>query len=329
MAPRLLARLACAAAPALAGCSGSQAVLASQGPHAESTAGIAWLLFAGGTAIFAGVLAAIWLAARGPAGARDVLAREGMVLAMGLGLPVATLSGLLVHSLRTNAAIAPRDPPALAIEVQGEQWWWRVHYLDDQGRPVFATANEIRIPVGRSVELLLRSGDVIHSFWVPQLAGKLDMIPGRTNRLRIQADRPGVFRGQCAEYCGGAHAMMAFHVVAEPPAEFEAWLQRQREPAAPPRDAEAARGRDVFLANGCGLCHHVAGTGAMGRFGPDLTHVGGRLHLVSGWLPNQRGSIAGWIASAQHVKPQNRMPSFTQIAGADLRALAAWLEGLE
>jgi cytochrome c oxidase subunit 2 len=155
------------------------------------------------------------------------------------------------------------------------------------------------------------------------------MVPGRVNELSLRADEPGVFRGQCAEYCGGAHALMAFHVVAEPPEAFEAWRERQRAAALAPADAEAERGRAIFLANGCGVCHRVAGTPAQGTLGPDLTHVGGRLHIVSGMLRTHRGTLGGWIASAQRLKPGNLMPSFERLEGAELRALSHWLESLE
>jgi cytochrome c oxidase subunit 2 len=310
------------------GCHGVQAVLAPAGPHAERLADLAWLVFAGGTLIFVAVLVAIALAARGPDAARAVLGSSRTIVAAGVAFPVVTLTALLIHGLRIENRIFTGAGEALPIEVIGQQWWWRVRYLDERGRRAFETANEIRIPVGRPIELRLTSADVIHSFWVPNLAGKLDMVPGRENRLRLQADRPGVFRGQCAEYCGGAHALMAMHVVAEEPAAFDAWVARQREPAPEPASEAARRGRELFLAHGCGLCHHVQGTGAAGRFGPDLSTVGSRLHLVSGMLPNHRGALQGWIASAQQIKPDNLMPSYHTIPGTDLQALGAWLESL-
>jgi cytochrome c oxidase subunit II len=195
-----------------------------------------------------------------------------------------------------------------------------VHYLDAEGRRDFATANEIRVPVGRPVELQLKSADVLHSFWVPALAGKLDMIPGRTNVLRVRADRAGEFRGQCAEYCGGPHALMALFVVAEDPQRFEEWTQRQRRPA------QAAN--PSFISH-CGACHTVRGTAAVGTRGPDLTHVGSRLTIGAGLLPNNAGALAGWIASSQHLKPGNLMPSFEAFSGKELRGLAAYLESLK
>ncbi|MDB5900196.1 MAG: ctaC, partial [Ramlibacter sp.] len=190
------------------------------------------------------------------------------------------------------------------------------------------SANELRIPVGEPVELLLRSVDVIHSFWVPQLAGKTDMIPGRVNRMVIQADRPGSFRGQCAEYCGVQHTLMAFEVVAVPRPEFDAWLQQMNQPAPLPQTTELRAGRDLFVNLGCGACHAVRGV-AQGRLGPDLSNVGSRGMLGAGTLPGGVGNIAGWIASAQHLKPGNGMPSYDQLEGAELRALAGYLGSLQ
>jgi len=170
------------------------------------------------------------------------------------------------------------------------------------------------------VELSLVSADVIHSFWVPSLAGKVDLLPGRSTRLHLTADRPGVYRGQCAEYCGGPHAKMAFHVIAETPEGFEAWRKNQRRPA--------AAGNALFAAR-CATCHTVRGTSAAGTLGPDLTHVGSRMSLGAGTLPNNEGTLAGWIASSQHIKPGNLMPSFKDLTGEELRALAIYLEALK
>jgi cytochrome c oxidase subunit 2 len=243
-----------------------------------------------------------------------------LIVGGGIVFPVVTLSALLLYSLTRAAALHPAEPAALRIEVVGEQWWWRVHYLDAEGRRDFATANEIRVPVGRPVELELKSADVIHSFWVPALAGKVDMIPGRTNRLRLRADRPGELRGQCAEYCGGPHGLMALYVVSLEPDAFARWAERQRQPA--PKE------NPLFVAR-CGACHTVRGTAAAGTRGPDLTHVGSRLAIGAGVLPNNAGALAAWIASSQHLKPGNLMPSFQHFSGAELRELAAYLEGLK
>ena len=190
------------------------------------------------------------------------------------------------------------------------------------GAPVVA-ANELRLPVGEPVELLLTATDVIHSFWLPSIAGKRDMIPGQVNRLVLEASEPGVYRGQCAEYCGGPHALMAFYAIAARPRTSPPGSSARRAPAAPPADPFLAQGRELFLASGCGACHTVRGTPADGELGPDLTHVGSRLSLAAGILPNNVGTIAGWIADTRQIKPGNKMPSFNTFSGVELRALAA------
>jgi cytochrome c oxidase subunit 2 len=299
---------------------GIQSALSPAGPEGEVLAEMAWILFIGALLIFTAVMAlALWSVF----GHRDRTARlseRGLIVGGGIVFTSVTLAALLVYSLvRGEAVQAPLDA-AVRIEVTGEQWWWRVRYLDAQGRPDFETANEIRIPVGQPVLLELKSADVIHSFWVPALAGKLDMIPGRTNRLRLHASRAGEYRGQCAEYCGGPHAFMAFFVIAEQEEGFQQWAARQRSPA----------GRDnALFARHCGACHAVRGTPAAGTRGPDLTHVGGRRTLGAALLPMNRGALAGWIASSQHLKPGNLMPSFQRLSGEELRELAAYLEGLQ
>jgi cytochrome c oxidase subunit 2 len=213
------------------------------------------------------------------------------------------------------------------VSVTGQQWWWAVEYQSATPSNIVRTANELRVPVGRRVLVTLRSTDVIHSFWVPALQGKKDLIPGHETSLRIQADREGVFRGQCAEFCGHQHAHMAFYVVAERPDRFARWLSAQRRPASDPGDALALRGRDVFLSGPCVMCHTVRGTPAGSRLGPDLTHVASRLSLAAGTLPNTTGHLAAWIANAQGIKPGSRMPAVS-LAPDDLQALVAYLRTL-
>ncbi len=290
-----------------------QSALDPAGPAAATLAGITWVLVAGAALIFVGVMALAAYAVF--SSKRQRLSSKALIVGGGIAFPVIVLSALLVYSLLRMNALEAAGEPALRIEVTGKQWWWRVRY------PQFESANEIRIPVGRPVELVLKSADVIHSFWVPALAGKLDMIPGRTNVLRVRADRPGQFRGQCAEYCGGPHAWMALFVVALAPEDYERWAERQKAPsrAAPP----------TLFTSHCSSCHTVRGTEAKGELGPDLTHVGGRLTLGAALLPMNRAALAGWIASSQHLKPGNLMPSFGMLSREELSTLAEYLEGLD
>jgi cytochrome c oxidase subunit 2 len=296
-----------------------QSVLSPHGPEAAAVATLGWVLFAGGAVICLAVAVAVVLATRGGAGSRRVIASERFIVWSGVLVPVVVLAGLLSWGLAlAGGRIAPPSPGALQIEVTGEQWWWRVRY----GNEAFETANELRIPVGRDVELTLVSRDVIHSFWVPSLAGKIDMIPGMTNRLRLRASEAGIFRGQCAEYCGGPHALMSFHVVALEPDAFEAWLATQRRPAAAPAT-------NVFFSTGCHGCHTIRGTDAAGTIGPDLTHVAGRLSIGAATLPTGPAHFGRWVRENQHIKPGNRMPSFGFLSAGDVDRLAAYLDSLK
>jgi cytochrome c oxidase subunit 2 len=309
---------------------GTQSALNPQGPVASEIAALTWLLFAGATAIFLGVVALAAYALFARRGRRAWMARTEFVVAAGIVFPLVVLTGLLIRAfLPTAEGDSGAASASLRIEVVGEQWWWRVHYLNAGGGHEFATANEIRIPVGRPVELSLRSADVIHSFWVPSLAGKLDMIPGRVNRLHLSAEQAGEFRGQCAEYCGGPHARMAFFVIAQRPDEFEAWRAQQQRPATVPATQSTERGQWLFVERGCGVCHSVRGTAAQSTRGPDLTHVGSRISLGAGTLRNGAGALADWISSSQHLKPENLMPSFDTLPAAELGAIAAYLESLQ
>lgn len=307
---------------------GIQSALAPRGPHADYIATLSWIMFTGAGLILLLVIVMTALAIFAPKSFRDRIGQRSTVVIGGIAFPLVTLTALLIYGLLGGRSLVTSGPAALRIEVIGERWWWRVHYIDASGETRLVTANEIRIPTDLPVEFVLKSQDVIHSFWVPSLAGKLDMIPGHVNSYRFEADRPGVYRGQCAEYCGEQHALMAFYVVAMPKEEFEAWYADQVEPAAPPFLPFLKRGEALFVENGCGACHTIRGTSANGDIGPDLTHVGGRLSLAAGILPNNVGTFAGWISSAQHIKPGNQMPSFGNLEGEELRAIAAYLESL-
>ena len=312
----------------LVGCSGVQTPLDPLGEQAERIAQLSWLLMIGAAAIFALTMGLLALSFLAPGWLRRVIGSRGFVIGGGVVFPVVTLAALLLHTLGVSRALVlPREAEPLRIEVIARQYWWEVRYPDLGEGAV--TANEIRLPVGREVELNLLSGDVIHSLWIPNLHGKMDMIPGRVNRQRFTAERTGTLRGQCTEFCGLQHSLMAFHAVVQEPGEFEAWIARQRAPVPAPVDPVAARGMQVFGEHGCGACHAVRGTEWQGRLAPDLSRVGSRLSLAAGALENHRGTLAGWIAGAQDIKPGNSMPSYGgSIAGDDLLAVATWLEGL-
>jgi len=319
-------RLAAAAALLLlAGCGiDVQSVLAPRGTQAGQIANLAWALFGLGAFVLTVVMATLWLAIRGTARVRAALAQDRTVIALGLIFPAVTLTVLLgcgVWLMRSHLAADTAN--ATRIEVTGEQWWWRVVYPG-----AVASANEIAIPVGQPVEFILKSADVIHSFWVPSLGGKVDMIPGRVTRLRLTAERPGVYRGQCAEYCGGPHALMAFQVLALTPAEYAGWLARESAPARAPSDETEQRGQSLFISAGCGACHAVRGTEAAGTVGPDLTHVGSRRSVGIDTLPLTRANLVRFIAHGQHVKPGNLMPEFRIFSAAEHDALATYLLSL-
>jgi len=304
-----------------------QSVLHPASPDAGIIAQFAWVLFGGGAVIFIAVMALMALGLRRDA--RPAAARW-WIAGAGIALPVVVLSALLVWSTWRSADLSPQTSRgAMAIGVTAKMWWWEVRYRDPASGREFASANEIRIPAGRPVYLGLTSTDVIHSLWVPSLNGKMDTVPGRVTGLTLHADKPGVYRGQCAEYCGEQHARMALHVVAMAPAEFERWLANEAQPAPTPKDALLERGRAAFLEQRCQSCHTIRGVAEGARLGPDLTHIGGRTHIAAGTLRNHRGTLAGWIADPQAIKPGARMPAALDIDADTLHALAAYLEQLK
>ena len=308
-----------------------QSVLSPAGPAAASIVSLSWVLVVGAAVIFAGVMGLlVWAVSR--RSARPVHSGR-WIMGGGMAFTLVVLASLFVYShWRTPGWLVQPPAGALIVSITAHMWWWEVRYRDPvSGRDV-TLANELHLPIERPVWLGLNSPDVIHSFWVPALAGKVDMVPGRVNHLLVEAHQTGVYRGQCAEYCGEQHARMALHVVARPPAEFEAWLAAQAQPAAAPGGPDAPlleRGRQAFLAQRCNACHTVRGVAGEGRLGPDLTHVGSRLYLGAGTLRNQAGGMAQWVAHTQAVKPGARMPSSVDMDGATLQALAAWLEHLQ
>jgi cytochrome c oxidase subunit 2 len=299
----------------------SRGALHTRGDEAHRIAGVWWLMFALAAVVYAVVAMFIVVAVvrRGPSRANE----HAFIWIGGIAAPLAIL--LLLAGVTVQASTHLRKPAkgALTVEVTGYRWWWRVRY---PGTPV-ETANEIHLPVGRPVHLVLTTADVVHSFWVPELAGKVDTIPGQENPLDFTVTKPGRYRGQCAEYCGVQHAHMGVLVIGESRAAFNRWLVRQAQPAVTPTDDLIARGQLVFTTQPCAGCHTIRGTDARGDVGPDLTKVGSRRTLAALTIPNDVAHLSGWIINAQTEKPGALMPPLT-LSPADLRALVAYLESL-
>lgn len=311
------------------GCSGEQSALAPAGRAAEQIAGLFWWMSAGATIVWLAVVALTVMAARTRADTARRSNSKHLIIGGGAIVPTIVLAGLLLHGLSILPDLLASAPAgSWRISVVGEQWWWRVRYDMPDGAPV-ELANEIRLPVGDPVAFELESPDVIHSFWIPALGGKVDMIPGRQTRLVLHPTRIGVFRGVCAEYCGTSHALMAFDVIVMEAAEFARWLEQQRASAVAPADPVPGRGRGLFEANGCAACHTIRGTPAAGVIGPDLTHVGSRRTIGAGLLPNEPEAFARWIGQTNTIKPGVRMPHFNMLPPEELHALAAYLESLQ
>ncbi|MET0270808.1 MAG: cytochrome c oxidase subunit II [Sphingomonas sp.] len=303
-----------------------QSALAPFGAEALATLDMTVVLTVGACVLFLIVALLFALALRAPGGRLTHDQGMRLVLIAGAAIPTLLLAGLLLYALPKMRPL-PVPGDALAIAVSGEQFWWRVVYRAP-GAPALETANEVRVPVGRTVVLSLASPDVIHSFWVPGLAGKMDMIPGRANRLVVRAEKAGRYRGQCAEFCGLSHALMAFDVVAMPPAAFDAWLATQA--ALPPRPGASARpGMAAFARHGCGACHAIRGTPHDAAIGPDLTRFGARATVAAGILPNTAGNAARFIRNAPAIKPGARMPAYPAMPPADAAAIARYLVALK
>jgi cytochrome c oxidase subunit 2 len=246
-----------------------------------------------------------------------------------VALTIVILFVLLIFDFSANRTMAAlREKSDLQITITGHQWWWQVRYDDPVAQNVFTDANEIHIPVGSVIRFNLESNDVIHSFWVPELHGKKDLIPGHPTSIWLKADKEGTYEGQCAEYCGAQHAHMRFLVIAQSRADFNAWQVAARRPAPEPVFVNEKHGKAVFLGGTCVMCHSIAGTPAGAGLGPDLTHVASRLALGAGTIPNNPGHLAGWIIDPQRIKPGVRMPQHT-LPPEDLRDLLAYLETLK
>jgi cytochrome c oxidase subunit 2 len=316
-----------------AGCSGPQSALAPAGRDAERIADLFFWMAGAAFVVWAIVVGLALYATRPRVPSRNPKTAVRLIIGGGVVLPTVALAALLAYGLALMPAVlAPGPADGLRIEVSGERWWWRVRYLppgDQAGQPAIELANEIRLPVGERVTVELVSPDVIHSFWIPALAGKVDMIPGRVTRIALEPTRTGIFRGACAEYCGTSHAFMNFATVVVERAAFDDWLAAQARPAAAPAGDVAERGLRAFLANGCGACHAIRGTPADGVVGPDLTHVGSRLTLGAGMFENRLDTMIRWIAEADRLKPDAHMPAFGMLPAEEVAAMAAYLERLE
>lgn len=308
-----------------------QSVLSPMGPDAALLSRFSWLLFGAGALIFALVVV---LVLAGIVRRRGRSWSRRLVLGGGLFLPVPLLAVLMGWSgWQASQLTWPFSGTRIQVTVTAHMWWWEVRYRDMATGREAVLANELRLPVGERVYIALASADVLHAFWVPSLAGKVDMVPGRLHGLTLRAGTPGRYRGQCAEYCGTQHAAMALDVRALAPQEFDRWLAHQsapasRKPAVGGPGASVDRGRAVFVEARCNACHTVRGVSEGGTLGPDLTHIASRGHIGAGVLPFGRAALTGWIADPQAAKPGARMPP-ASLAPDDLQALAAWLETLQ
>jgi cytochrome c oxidase subunit 2 len=249
-----------------------------------------------------------------------------VLFVLGLGLlrdfPIHGMHGRASHTQMTHG-MKPE------IRITGHQWWWQIEYLNDDPSQQFTTANELHLPTDRPVNIEVRTDDVMHSFWVPALHGKVDLIPGMTNYIRLQASQPGEYAGQCAEYCGAEHARMRILAVAQSPDEYAAWKEAQLKPGAQPTTADATAGQQIFLAGPCAMCHEVRGTVAGGRVAPDLTHIGSREYIASNTYRNNDAYLEAWVTHAQSLKPEAEMPNLTQFSGEQLHDLVAYLRQLQ
>lgn len=323
----------------MAGCRGAldQSMLRSSGPQAGGVERQWWFAFYTAVAVYTATIGALlWAigrarrrAARGESLREDHERRMTHGVTIGVGISVAILLVFLFYDFTLGRSISgsPSKHP-LTISVVGHQWWWEVQYEDSIPQNRVTTANEIHIPVGQPVLFRLTSTDVIHSFWVPNLAGKKDLIPGYTQSFWFQADTAGTYRGQCAEFCGMQHAKMGMFIVAEPLEQYRLWVAQQKQPAETPTDTLAQRGGEIFMTGQCAMCHNINGTSAGSGAGPDLTHLASRRTIAAGTLPNTRGNLAGWIVDPQTIKPGTHMPP-NMLTPKDLEALLAYLQGLK
>lgn len=325
----------------LTGCGHPQSMFSPGGPASGNIAHLSWFVFI----LFIAVAVIMWVllgwasyrkrgsfAEHAPV---DIGGGQPWIFIGGFAIPFVILAAVFVIGLDSMSAFPLEGPHAMHetvpadIRVTGHRWWWQIDYVKGPLDQQVVTANEIHIPVGRPVDIDLTSNDVIHSFFVPRLHGKVDLIPGQINRIRIQADQPGVYRGQCAEYCGAQHAHMSLLVVADPPADYEAWLAREINQAEPPATEQQRHGQQLFMTKACVLCHTIRGTLAQAKVGPDLTHIASRQGLAANTLRNNAANLEAWVMHAQSLKPEVIMPDVSQFTGQEARDLVAYLQQLQ
>jgi cytochrome c oxidase subunit 2 len=325
--PRLVA-LAVLVGATVAGCGGGRSLLDAKGSEADRVASVWWLMFGLAAAVYVLVAGFIVYAAtrgRRKGGEPSRLPEHRFIWIGGVLAPLVILAVLAVVTVDTTSALRTSSRGELRIDVVGKLWWWEVRY---PGTGV-VTANEIHVPRGTPIDLHLTSDNVIHSFWVPQLAGKMDTIPGQPNDLDFTADTVGRYLGQCAEFCGLQHAHMGVEVVVDTPADFGRWLARRERVPLEPVSEDAARGQLVFQREACAGCHTIRGTSASGKVGPDLTDVGSRARIGADTLLNTPENMRKWIRDAQSFKSGISMPSFGSLSDADVAAVTAYLESLK
>lgn len=308
----------------MASCGGPQSALDPAGRDAAQLYGLFVVMVVGAVVIWTALMGLFVYVTRIRIGHLSRRWAEGVIIGGGIVFPLVALIALLSYALPMMPE-QRADTDGLTLRVKGEQWWWRVEYWPEGADAPIVASNEVRFPARSRSVVELTSERVIHSFWVPVLAGKMDMFPGRVTRMSVEPTKPGVYRGQCTEFCGLSHALMAFSAVVMEPGEFEDWLAAQAEGV----EGEGGRGLEIFLSEGCGACHAIRGTPARGNVGPDLTHVGGRELLAAGILPMEVGAMMRWIAAPDTVKPGAEMPDYDHMSEADLRTLAEYLVGLE
>ena len=314
--------------PLLAGCSGAQSVLEPAGRDAQVLADLFWVMLAGAVVLWLlvnGLILYVTRIAPQPLSRRGA---EALIIGGGIIFPAVVLIGLLVYGL-SEMPKQRAEGAGLTLRVTGHQFWWRVEYWPDGADAPILAANEVRLPTGQRSEIKLNAERVIHSFWIPALGGKTDMIPGRETRMSLEPEKPGTYRGQCTEFCGESHAYMAFGAVVMSPEAFDTWLEREAADAVAPETQQARRGQQIFLSEGCGGCHQIRGTPADAQVGPDLTHLAGRTTLAAGILPMSHSALRDWITDPEAFKPGVEMPGYGHLSDDDIGALATYLMSLK